>query len=426
MSLAPSLNSAGATGTQTGYLSAPAYNPSAPVAPSPVSKALSNFSMGTPQTPVKTQSITHPDGTKVDTTYHAPVDTSTKPPGTQAGMIKQGQSFTDTSGNQGVAQFDLMTGKAYGSTGGSTGTTAPTTPTYAGLIGQGATASQNAANTGAANYAGFTNKAEEAYKTAADTNRVIGQSEANVTHNPSYSLDTGVGLSGLINQNYGLQGQNANAVATGMSNLASTGLTEQGQGISGLGTNAGLLSPTSSIILRDPSTGATIGNQDLSSLAQQQGTLSGIQSGAAAAAGATGGAQATLTANYQSGLAQLRNADNLAPQINQTLASNPTLNQTPISAITNLNQWFAGQTSQPGQQQLSQQVAAYVQALGLTPDQAAAIASQKGGTIGTLLNTLYSAAKAKVDANNPANISAGGGNGTTVNSNSSNTGLFNF
>ncbi len=139
-------------------------------APSPVSKALSNFSMGAPQTAVKTQSVTHPDGTKVDTTYH--------PPATEA---KQGQSFTDTQGNQVSAsqnKFDPMTGKAYGSSpnSGVLSGTAETSqerqainqqtkyggnydpnnpnppPTYGGLIGQGATASGNAAKTGSANY----------------------------------------------------------------------------------------------------------------------------------------------------------------------------------------------------------------------------------------------------------------------------------
>lgn len=287
-----SLNNAGATGTQAGYLTAPVYNPNAQ-ATSPVSKALSNFSMGTPQTPVKTQSVTHPDGTKVDTTYHAP-DVPIKAPATQASDVKQGQTITDTSGNQGVAQFDPMTGKAYGSTAPSTAPTSPTTPTYAGLIGQGATASQNAANTGSQNYNNLTAEATQAYKDAADYSKAVGQKESDVQHDRNYSIDTGVGLAGQIQSNAGLAMQQKNAIAAGLSGQANTAAGLNATGITGLGSNAGLLAPTSNIILRNPTTGAVIGDQNLSDLAKTQGTLSGIQSGAATAAGASGGISADL------------------------------------------------------------------------------------------------------------------------------------
>lgn len=116
-------------------------------------------------------------------------------------------------------------------------------------------------------------------------------------------------------------------------------------------------------------------------------------------------ARVNQSAAYQQGLKNLRSADAIQNNIVGTLSQNPNLNQTPISAITNLKQWFAGQTSDPAQQVLSQQVANYIQALGMSPDQAATIASQKGGTIATLLENLRQTFENQNNANlgSPAN-----------------------
>jgi len=198
----------------------------------------------------------------------------------------------------------------------------------------------------------------------------------------------------------------------GYTSAAGQALSGQGIQQSALGTAAGYMQPTSNIILRDPTTGEVIGNQNLESLAATQGRLSGIQSGASSAASALGGSQAALTQAYQEGKAQLRAANNIEPQIVQTINSN-NLNSTQISALTNLNQWFSGQTSQPEQQALSKQVASYIAALGMSPEEATQIAIQEGGTIGTLLTTLKNLAIAKNEANNPANINVPGASNTT-------------
>ncbi len=433
-----SLNSVGATGNQS-YLEAPVYNQNTGgYGSTPQAKALSSSTSSTPK-PLSFQ-----DQVNADLANHYKVmaaqnngplkSLSTSPDGAITSTYHQPTDATTSS---------------------KTKSTTTPAPTYGGVIGQGTKASQNAADTGSSNYntanegllnasannQQYANRAKQIADAAGQKISDIGgqgakgeagylstgtspvaEGNAQLLQNSIAAQQRAVSEGANTQLTGNAQGLTANQQAqSGYNSASGNALNSQGQGISGLGSNAGLLSPTSNIILRDPTTGAVVGDQNLSDLARTAGNLSGIQSGAASAAGATGTAQAALTQNYQSGLAQLRNADNLAPQIAQTLASNPNLNQTPISAITNLNQWFAGQTSQPGQQQLSQQVAAYVQALGLTPDQAAAIASQQGGTIGTLLNTLYNAAKAKVDANNPANINSGSSSGSSTGG-----GLYNF
>ena len=219
----------------------------------------------------------------------------------------------------------------------------------------------------------------------------------------------------------GLQAQGQQQ--SGYASAAGQALAGQSTAQSALGSAAGYLQPTSNIILRDPTTGAVIGDQNLENLAAQQGKLSGIQSGASSAASALGGSQAVLTQAYQQGQAQLRAADGIESQIAQTLISNPTLNNTPITALTDLNRWFSGQTSQPEQQALAKQVASYIAALGMSPEEATQIASQKGGTIGTLLKTLKDIAITKNEANNPANVtvpgstSSGGSSNIEFNSN---------
>lgn len=172
---------------------------------------------------------------------------------------------------------------------------------------------------------------------------------------------------------------------------------QQGQNIGALGSAASQSSPTTQFgYLTNPQTGELINKNS----ADQAGIGGGIIQGKIAAAN-------TQEQNYQQGIANLKSADNIGPQIATTLAANPTLNQTPISAITNLNQWLAGQTSDPAQQQLASQVSSYIKALGLTPDAAASIAVQKGGTIGTLLKTLRDSVQATNEGQNPANISGG-------------------
>lgn len=107
---------------------------------------------------------------------------------------------------------------------------------------------------------------------------------------------------------------------------------------------------------------------------------------------------------YQAGLQNLKAADSIQNQIISTLQSNPTLNSTPISAITNLNELLSGQTSQPGQQLLAQQIHQYITALGLDPATVTNIASQQKGTLGQLLDSLRQTAQTNNEALNPVNV----------------------
>lgn len=189
------------------------------------------------------------------------------------------------------------------------------------------------------------------------------------------------------------QGQNIGALG----NAASSGNTQQSQNIGALGSAGSLSQPTSQFgVLTNPETGGAISPNGGLNAAVQGGVIQGAQNSAS-----------TNEQNYQSGIAKLKAANNIEPQIVQTLANNPTLNQTPITAITNLNQWLSGQTSDPSQQQLSSQVASYINALGISPDQASAIATQKGGTLATLLKTLKDSFTASNEGSNPANMSTG-------------------
>ena len=119
--------------------------------------------------------------------------------------------------------------------------------------------------------------------------------------------------------------------------------------------------------------------------------------------------------DYQIGVKNLATADNLKPAIVQTLNSHPELNQTPVSALTAINQWFSGQTSDPNQQILAKQVADYVKALGYSPEEAAQIAIQKGATLGNLVDTLYSNYKAANDANKVGQTSISSNNASPGN-----------
>lgn len=169
---------------------------------------------------------------------------------------------------------------------------------------------------------------------------------------------------------------------------------QQAQNIGALGNAGSLSQPATQFgVLTDPQTGLPISRDGGINSAIQGGIIQGKQ-----------GAAQSMEQAYQQGLANIRAADNIGPQIASTLLANPNLNQTPISAITNLNQWLSGQTSDPSQQQLATQVASYVKALGLTPEAAASIAVQKGATIGTLLKTLRDSVAASNEGQNPSNL----------------------
>lgn len=114
-----------------------------------------------------------------------------------------------------------------------------------------------------------------------------------------------------------------------------------------------------------------------------------------------------LQNQYNQGKVALATADGIKNQILGTLQNNPTLNNQPISAITNLSEFFSGQSSAPGQQLLSQQVANYIQTLGLDPASVVNIAHQQQGTLAQLLDSLHQTAVNQNEAHNPANLNIG-------------------
>lgn len=133
-----------------------------------------------------------------------------------------------------------------------------------------------------------------------------------------------------------------------------------------------------------------------------------------------------LTTQYNAGLANLKAADGIQNQIVSTLNANPTLNSTPLSGITNLNELLSGQISSGPQQQLSQQIASYINTLGLDPASVANIAHQQSGTLAQLLDSLRQTAQTQNDAKNPVNLNIPGSSSSSSTSGLTGDGLYDF
>lgn len=110
---------------------------------------------------------------------------------------------------------------------------------------------------------------------------------------------------------------------------------------------------------------------------------------------------------YNEGKATLAAADGIQSQIVNTLKSNPGLNSTPVSAITNLNELLSGQISSGPQQLLSQQIGQYISTLGLDPSSVANVAHQQQGTLAQLLDSLRTTYQTQNEAHNPSTLSTG-------------------
>ncbi len=123
-------------------------------------------------------------------------------------------------------------------------------------------------------------------------------------------------------------------------------------------------------------------------------------------AGNIGTAQ-SFAQDYNTGKAKLAAADGIQNQIVATLQGNPTLNNTPVSTLTNLNELLSGEISSGPQQLLSQQIAQYISTLGLDPASVANIAHQQKGTLSQLLDSLRKTAETQVESKNPANLKTG-------------------
>lgn len=132
-----------------------------------------------------------------------------------------------------------------------------------------------------------------------------------------------------------------------------------------------------------------------------------------------------LTGQYNQGLVNLKAADGIQNQITNTLQTNPSLNNIPVSALTNLNELLSGEISSGPQQLLSQQVHQYITTLGLDPATVVNIAHQQQGTLAQLLDSLRQTAQTQNEAKNPANLPIPGSNSNTSSS-SAGERLYNF
>jgi len=146
--------------------------------------------------------ITHPNGLTIET-KHASDTPSTIPTKTVPTPASQGQSFTDTQGNQVSAsqnKFDPMTGKAYSAPTGENGMAPASTSTPApGLYSQ---YTQKLAQTSSQPTADYTNaqdRTRQAYQDAANTNQIIARSESDALHNPNYNSNLKCWSTGLYN-----------------------------------------------------------------------------------------------------------------------------------------------------------------------------------------------------------------------------------
>lgn len=218
------------------------------------------------------------------------------------------------------------------------------------------------------------------------------------------------GEQGLLQNQYNQGVQALSSQYTGETNQLGAANTQQGLLQAALTAAAGGAAPVTQFgVQTSPITGQPISGGSATQAAINGGSIQGAQNAAS-----------TLSAQYQTGLTNLQAANGIQNQIVSTLNANPTLNNTPVSALTNLNELLSGQVSSGPQQLLSQQIAQYISTLGLDPATVTSIASQQQGTLAQLLDSLYQTAQTKVNALNPNNIQPPAPT-TTSNTNSGST-----
>lgn len=380
---------------QTGYGTTSNPKPSLPTQPGLIQ----------PTTAVKSHTI-GADGT-VSQTYHAPADiTPTPTKATDAAANTAGATITDTSGNTGTAEFNSMTGQPLNAAATPT-ITAPQTNSTLTTTGTPTT------------YSGLINKSAADYQTAADTNQVIKQSENNAEHNPNYSLDTGLGISGLIQKNYGLQGENALTTAQGEATLANSVKPEptaQGQTTYNPLTNSfagGSYSDNLNTIvdaIKSGSMGYTKGVSALSSLSPtaQADVLKALGPGfntvqSDANAAATGSSEQTQLQTKQAHETAYKQIQNLAPQLGD-LISTFNLNPNDIQALNKGLAAIANNTSSSQYRLLQSYINSiaglYSQILPVSQDvlsQNILSSTQKGQNITDTIQGLAAQAQAIID-----------------------------
>ncbi len=204
-----------------------------------------------PSTPLKSTTTKNIDGSSTINEYHAPET------GTNKGLLNTQPAKPQSSGLSEQQARNNLTNAGYGANNAQTPqqvdaqeqqnrniSNAPVEVTQPKSVYQ--TYTENLANTASKpsqQYTDLSGQAQQAYKDAADTNEIIQRSKNNIMNNPNYSLEAATGKAGLIDQNYGLQGQNALTRAQGLGSLANTAISQQGLQQSGQASAAGLAAP---------------------------------------------------------------------------------------------------------------------------------------------------------------------------------------
>jgi hypothetical protein len=201
---------------------------------------------------------------------------------------------------------------------------------------------------------------------------------------------------------YGISGQGQQQ--SGFTSAGNLALSGQGQAQSAIGTAAGLAAPQQYGLTTQPYNPLTDsfgggGPQGAIDRATNAGNIQSAQS---------------FAQDYNTGQATLRAADGIQKQIVTTLNGNPTLNSNPVSFLTEINKYLSGQLGSAPQQLLAQQVNSYIQTLGLDPASVVDIASQQGGTLAQLLESLRTTKASQVESMNPKNLSGSTGGGSNT------------
>lgn len=244
-----------------------------------------------PKAPTVPLSTLNASSTSLSNPQITPPQATQQP--TSTGMVKHTITYPHTPETPNTASQGLMNPQY--SPSQNTATPMPTTPTqpnatnvtqpmtYSGMVQN----NYERAGQPSQQYTDLTNQAQEAYKKAANFGKEVGQAQLDVTTNPEYSIDTGVGLGNRIAQNNGLEMKSLNDTASGLGNLAGLANTQQANQNSALYNNASLRQPVQvpySNQFIDPTTGQPVGGganggnlqQSASSIAQrvQNGEMS--------------------------------------------------------------------------------------------------------------------------------------------------------
>lgn len=368
----------------------------------------------TASTPLKKTTTNNVDGSSTTHEYHAP-DTSSGKSGVSANDASViGQAVQQQAAKSPEQVAAEKAGQTY---------TAPTTPqnttpqvgntqqNYQGVLNasqftpvESQALSDVAAARGMQNYGALGQNAESGAYAGIDPNSPQGATQLQ-------GLINRPDLAGRASGSANLYGNLGNIFGSASSSILSGAESQANRALGAAGTVAGASLP-----------------QQISGSSRLYNPLDG-----AGAAGGTGGIVTgannqsiyDLQQQYNQGKSALASAAGLENNIVNTINSFPQLNNTPISAITNLNEILSGQTSDPAQQQLATQVKKYIDTLGLTPaDISSNIASQQRGTLAQLLDSLKQNATAVNEGKNPTNLNLGSSSNTSGSTGGSSTSGF--